>query len=157
MVMFATGWLKKNKNNSAKTVLSFPCLVLRKITEHCLAQVKIFLEALVWKSLSGNWNVACELPVVSVTSCYPYDNALKVSSGISYWEAICIALGKVFYCISLPEFRIYQEELSEDLVSMGSAPIRSQGGASPPLHLWVAVGCSGSCEGARVAQCPVGI
>jgi len=34
--------------------------------------------------------VAQKLSVVSVTFCYPYDNAPKVSSGISCWKAICL-------------------------------------------------------------------
>lgn len=106
-----------------KPVPLFLCLVLRKITKHCLVQVKIFLEALVRNALSGNCSVAFKLFVVSVTFCQPYDYTLKGSSDITHWKAI----STVFHCIiSLPDFRTYQEKLSKDLFCMVSALVQTR-------------------------------
>lgn len=120
-----------------KTVLLFLCLVLRKITKHCSVQVKLSLEVLSWKAPTENQNVAIKLLMVSVIFCCPYGNELKVSSSISCWKAIYVALGKVFYCTSLPELGSYQKKLWR-LCCICS--YWSWGGASLPLHPQVPLG-----------------
>lgn len=128
--------------------------MLRKITKHCLVQAKIFLEALVWKALSGNWNVAYKLYVVSVTFCYPYDNALKVSSDISYWKAICIALGKVFHCISLPELGFIKRSSLKTLSASHLLRFRAQVVLLCLCTfglLWAVLGPARECESSSVS------
>ena len=58
----------------------------------------------------------------------------------------------MYHCISVPQFRIYQENLSEDLVFMVPALVQSSGGASLPLYLWAALGPVRGCESSSVSS-----